>query len=455
MNISRFAGPHAHPFLGIFPSLVQDPLRFLTQCQKFPDVAWLRYGIVADIFQRRWQSHGCLLNNPKDITHVLSSNYENYPKFAIPPSEAQVFQSGILHSQEPLHRQRRLLLQACFQSKHFGRFGKIIVEETVRQSEEISHGAVVNVSEFMTRLTLAIIGRVLFSKNISQVAPQLSQAITVIQHQIVLQYRYMTALFMPLWVPTARHRSYWNALTTLDQWISHEIMTRRRSHQDQQDVLAHLLEVQTEDGLNLNDNAIRDELMTLFLAGHETTANATAWLWYQLTQNSEIEGAVRDELSNVLHGRLPTTADMPQLPYCKSVFQEVLRLFPPAYMLHLRKALGADELPSGTNLTEGTELWISPYATQRHPQLFLNPGHFDPLRFQTQTGDKKPSPGYFPFGMGPRRCLGENFAMLEGILIMATLLSLMKIKSLPAQDIQPDPLFTLRMKQPFFVRVVK
>ena len=454
MNDGAF-GPPAHPLLGILPDFQEDPLRFLAQCQRFPNVAWLRYGVVGDIFQRRWKSSGCLLNDPNDIHHVLSSNSHHYVKTGIPPSEHRVFQKGLLHSDAPLHRQRRHMLLPCFHPQHFDRFGRIIVQETVRWVEGLPHGEVVEITQAMTQLTLRIIGRVLLGRDVSRDAGALSHAITVAQHRIAIQYRSLGALLLPLWVPTPSNRSFSQALTTLDAWVMGEIQTRRRSGRVQDDVLSHLLDAKTEEGAPLPDDAIRDELMTLFLAGHETTANALAWLWYVFTRHPDVETCVHDELWTVLKGRLPTSADVPQLRYCKSVFQEVLRVYPPAWILHLRKALQPDALPSGTHISKGTEIWISPFVTQRNPRLFSHPDRFDPHRFHSREGKRNPHAGFLPFGAGPRRCVGEGFAMLEATLIMATVLTLLKIEALPNHDIRPDPLMTLRMNGAFVVKAMK
>lgn len=443
-----------HPLLGVFPAFQEDPLQFLLQSQQSSEVTWLRYGIVADVLQRQWQSHGCLLNNPEDIQHVLSSRQRNYHKTGIPPSEQCVFQNGVLHSEGLQHRTRRQLVQSCFHPKNFGQFGTIIVEYTVKRCEGLNHEEIIDISQFMTKLTLTIIGRVLVGKDISHDAPEISQAITVAQQHIALQYRSFTALLLPLWVPTATHRAFDQAVSTLNTWIMKEILTRRKSDPGKPDVLSHLMEAKTEEGVPLTDHEIRDELITLFLAGHETTANALSWLWYRLVQHQEIASNVDHELGEVLQGRLPLASDVPHLPYCKSVFQEVLRLYPPAWLLHLRKAIDSDVLPSGSSIAKGTEMWVSPYATQRNPHVFPNPGHFDPLRFHNSQRERNLQAGFLPFGAGPRRCLGEGFAMMEAILILATIRSLIKFEAISNQQTTPDPLMTLRMKDRFLVKVM-
>ncbi|MBH0208507.1 MAG: cytochrome P450, partial [Nitrospira sp.] len=226
------------------------------------------------------------------------------------------------------------------------------------------------------------------------------------------------------------------------------IRDRRRSAEHRDDVLSLLLAAKDDHGHPLSEKEIRDEVMTFLLAGHETTANALTWTWLLLSQNPSVLERLVAELKNVLGDRPPDAADLPRLPYLKMIWDESLRLYPPAWSLHGRLAQKEDRLPSGATLSPGSWAFISPWNLHRNPRWFPEPARFDPERFSHEATRARPAYAYIPFGAGGRRCLGESFAELEGLLILATIASAVRLDLLDKQTIHPEPGMTLHPRDP-------
>jgi cytochrome P450 len=237
--------------------------------------------------------------------------------------------------------------------------------------------------------------------------------------------------------------------TTIRRFIGDRRATPCQAH----DVLSLLLTATDETGQPLRDDEIRNELVTFLLAGHETTANALTWTWLLLSQWPTVYDRLCHELETVLAGRLPTAADVPRLRYTKMVWEESLRLYPPAWMLHTRLSRSDDRLPSGVVLPPGARVFLSPWSLHRNPRWFPDPDRFDPDRFSDKAKQTRPSFSYIPFGGGGRRCLGESFAELEGLLVLATLASKVRLSLIEGQTILPAPLMTLRPQIPVHMTV--
>jgi cytochrome P450 len=256
-----------------------------------------------------------------------------------------------------------------------------------------------------------------------------------------------------LWVPTTQHREFARSQQFLDERIKIFIQDRRATQHECQDVLALLLAAVDEAGQPLSDKEIRDELMTFLLAGHDTTANALTWTWFLLSQFRTVRERLIQEIDTVLEGRLPTAADLPRLAYTKMLWDEALRLYPSAWLLHSRLSRAEDRLPSGVLLPAGSAVFQSPWSMHRNSRWFPDPNRFDPDRFSPEAKQMRPAFSYFPFGGGGRRCLGESFAELEGLLIVATLASKVRLRLVEGQTILPDPLMTLRPNVPVHMTV--
>ena len=284
-------------------------------------------------------------------------------------------------------------------------------------------------------------------------ATQVAEAVTVGQHFITKQYNSLLAWITPLWVPTAQHREFARSRQFLDERINSFIQDRRTTQHECQDVLALLLAAVDEAGQPLSDQEIRDELMTFLLAGHDTTANALTWTWFLLSRFRTVRERLIQEVETILEGRLPIAPDLPRLVYTKMVWDEALRLYPPAWLLHSRVSHAEDRLPSGVLLPAGSTVFQSPWSIHRNARWFPDPNRFDPDRFSPEAKQARQAFSYFPFGGGGRRCPGESFAELEGLLILATLASQVRLRLVEGQTILPDPLMTLQPKVPVYMTV--
>ncbi len=249
--------------------------------------------------------------------------------------------------------------------------------------------------------------------------------------------------FPPLSVPTPRNLRMQRTIHTLDQLVYRMIAERRSRETERDDLLSMLLSAQDEEtGQGMNDRQVRDEVMTLLLAGHETTANTLTWTWYLLSQSPEVERRLHAELNEVLDGRVPTVADLPELKYTRMVIEEALRLYPPTPLLS-RKAIAGDEV-QGYPIAANSMIMISPYAVHRHPALWEEPERFDPERFTPERAAARSAYAYFPFGGGPRICIGNNFAMMEAQLILSTVAQRYQLRLIPGHPVEPQMVVTLR-----------
>lgn len=447
------SGPPVSRWWGCFPELRRDTLGFLLRCHAYGDVVKLPMGLVLELFLRQRDAAMYVLNHPADVRHVLVTNQDNYRKAPVPPVESRIFGQGVLHTEgETHHRQRRLFLP-FFHGNHVTAYTNLITGKAHDIVGQWQDGTTVNIEHEMAHLTLSVIWRLLFGRDVESEAEPIREAIMVGQSLIKLQYDSLLASFTPLWVPTKLHRRFTRGHRSLEAIIHGMIEERRLAPHQNDDVLALLLAARDPEGRPLSDDEIRDELVTFLLAGHETTANALTWTWFLLSQFRSIRERITCELNEVLGDRLPTAADMPRLRYTKMVWEESLRLYPPAWSLHTRVAHAEDRLPSGAALPPRAWVFISPWSLHRNARWFPDPNRFDPERFSEEAKRTRPPFSYIPFGAGGRRCLGESFAELEGLLILATIASKFRLRLVEGQAIQPEPVMTLRPNVPVLMTV--
>jgi cytochrome P450 len=300
----------------------------------------------------------------------------------------------------------------------------------------------------MAHLTLSVIWRLLFGQDVQSDTGLIRDSISAGQRLIKLQYDSLLASLIPLWIPITRHRRFTRGFNVIEETVLQLIRERRHSAEHRDDVLSLLLAATDAHGLPLSEREIRDELITFLLAGHETTANALTWTWLLLSQDQSVWERLVCELNDVLGDRTPDAADLPRLPYLKMIWNESLRLYPPAWSLHTRLAEREDRLPSGAILPPGSWAFISPWNLHRNPRWFPDPARFDPERFSDEATRARPAYTYIPFGAGGRRCLGESFAELEGLLILATIASTVRLGLVAKQVIHPEPGMTLTPRTP-------
>jgi cytochrome P450 len=448
-------GPPVSRWFGFFPEFQRDSLGFLLRCHSYGDVVKLPMGLMAECLFRHSDLAMYFLNHPADVKHVLVTNQQNYMKTQVPPGESRVFGKGMLHTEgETHHRQRRLFLP-FFHGDHVASYAGLITEKAAALATNWHDGATIDIGREMTQITLSVIWRLLFGQDVGSDATQIIEAMMAGHHLVSKQYNSMIAWVTPLWIPTTEHREFSRSQQFLDARIRDLIQNRRMSrHQSQnQDVLSLLLAATDEAGQPLSDKEIRDELVTFLVAGHDTTATALTWTWFLLSQFQTVRTRLAHELETLLGSRLPTAADLPRLVYTKMIWDETLRLYPPAWLLHARKSRDEDRLPSGVFLPTGTRVFQSPWSMHRNARWFPNPSQFDPDRFLPEVKQARPAFSYFPFGGGGRRCVGESFAEMEGLLVLATITSKVRLRLVEGQTILPDPLMTLKPNVPVHMTI--
>ncbi|MEZ4646789.1 MAG: cytochrome P450 [Chloroflexota bacterium] len=398
------------------PGIMRDPLAFLQQ-QAAQHGDFIQYPLnVMTVYH---------ISNPAIIQHVLQTNSKNYSKDTVQYNTlAQITGNGLLTSDGRSWLTHRRLMQPAFHRSRLEQFGETIVNATAamldRWQTHAASGTPIDVDAEMMQVTLEIVGKTLFNIDLRADAPEMTHAVLDMLAYVV--YRAQNPLALPLSVPTARNRRLQAAMAKLDHIIHKAIAFRRASDtsNDQGDMLSMLLAARDEEsGQGLSDDEIRDEMITLLIAGHETVASALTWGWYLLSLHPTVRTRMEAEVDGVLNGRFPTPADLDQLPFTRQIFDETLRLYPPAWLI-TRRALADDEIGRHT-IPARSILILSPYVTHRHPAYWPNPLGFDPERFETAVHKERPRYAYIPFGGGPRLCIGDRFALLEAPLIMAVI----------------------------------
>jgi cytochrome P450 len=317
-------------------------------------------------------------------------------------------------------------------------------EGAVRWRERWQAGSTLDVSTEMPHLTLSIVAKTLFNADVQSEASEIGAAMTTVLEMFRLLLMPFSEYMEKLPLPHVRR--FEKARARLDATIHGLIRERRKSGQDTGDLLSMLLFAQDEekDGAHMTEEQVRDEALTLFLAGHETTANALTWTWYLLSQHPQVEQRLHAEIDTVLQGRAPEMADIPQLRYAEMILAEALRLYPPAWAIG-RKALG-DFTLGDFHIPAGSICILSPFVVQRDPRWFPDPEQFDPERWTPEAREARPKFSYIPFGGGARVCIGERFAWMEGVIVMAAIAQKWRLRLAPDQRVEPLPLITLRVK---------
>jgi cytochrome P450 len=385
-----------------------------------------------------------LVNSPEYVYNVLVANADAFEKAPLLRQHLRpLLGNGLVSSENEFHKRQRQLIAPAFQHHRIATSAEVIAAYAERIQDDWADGTTINIGDEMMRLTLWIVGKTLFGADVLSEAAEMRATLTTIAH--VANDMANTLIRVPASWPTRRNQHFRQAITRLDATIGRIIEQRRQANHDQGDLLSMLLHAQDEDdGSFMTDQQVRDEAITLFIAGHETTAQALTWTWYLLTQHPAVYAQLRTEVDRVLGGRTPTSTDLPALPYTLQVFKEALRLYPPSWVI-LRQAqqsvgVGNYELPRGMRVA------VSPYTLHRRPDDFPHPEEFDPDRFTLQAETHRPRYAYLPFGAGPRVCIGNHFALMEAHLILSALIQRVTFELVPRQQIEPEPLITLRPK---------
>ncbi len=431
------SGPRGHWLLGCMKQIRSDPLGLYSRArQEFGDYVRIRgFAFV----------HYYLLTHPAAVEHILQKNQKNYRKpDVINRSVGMLVGQGLFTSAGDLWLKQRRLMQPVFRRQHLAMLCPLFVTAAEAfLSERLAAGAdrVIDIQNEMTRLTLRIASTTLFSTDISGEADVIGKAYrTAFAH---ISRRMNSPPFFPGWLPTPGNIRFGRARALLNRVVLELIETRRSAERKPEDLLTLLLAAQDEDtGIGMSDQQLRDEALTLLSAGHETVSAALSWTWYLLGQHPQVQQDVYEEVKGLLGGRSPTSEDLPNLPLTRAVFEESMRLYPPAWGLG-RETIAADEI-EGFPLPAKSLIVVCQYVTHRHPEFWKEPEEFRPKRFLPTSSAGQHKFAYFPFGGGSRACIGNNFALMEGMLVLATILQRFRVELLPDQDIVPDPTFTLR-----------
>jgi cytochrome P450 len=410
-----------------------DSIGFLTKCaREFGDIVFFRFlGVPA-----------CFVNRPDYIESVLVTQNNNFVKSKDYRAMRRVLGNGLLLSAGEFWRRQRKLIQPAFHQERIATYADIMTGYTQRMLASWSDGQTLDIHEAMMHLTLGIVAKTLFDADVSREAEEVDVALSILMGKFLRQAG--LALLLPAWVPLPTSHILQHAVGRLDKVIYGIIEQRRASGQMSGDLLSVFLQLQDDEGVGMTDRQLHDEIMTLFLAGHETTANVLSWTWFLLGQYPEVEEKLVEELGRVLGGRVPTPADLPQLVYTDSLLHESMRLYPPVWVIGRRALapfrLGEYELPADTNVL------ISQLIMHKDARYFPEPERFDPDRWNANDPRAASLPrfAYFPFGGGPRVCIGAGFGMMEAALLLATIAQQFRIQIAPGQKVKMQPTVTLR-----------
>ena len=394
--------------------------------------------------------HIVFLNHPDYIREVLVVQNDNFIKERTVQRTKMLLGEGMITAEGAVHRAQRLAAQPAFHRQRIGEYGGVIVEESAQLRDSWKAGERRDIAVDMMHLTLKIVARTLFATDLRDEVYELAAAI----NRIMGLYNFLVMLPAAEWLVHLRPpglAAFVRARKRIDAVVYRMIDAHRRSGRDSGSLLDLMLAASPAND-EASRQALRDQVITIFLAGYETVANALSWTWYLLSENPECEAKLHEEVDRVLAGRLAVAADVPNLRYTETVMAESLRLYPPAWAMgrYARNdfTLGEYYLPARTTVL------ISQFITQRDPRYFPDPLRFDPDRFSAEGKARRTKFTYFPFGAGARQCIGESFAWMEGVLILATLAQKWKLRLDPGHRIEPQPLITLRPKYGMLMEVV-
>ncbi len=442
INAMTPPGPTPLQLLRSLPRIQRNPLRYLGDCaRQFGDLVHFQAGQVSAYF----------VNHPEGARRVLQENNANYSKQTLQYNAlATITGRGLLTNEGPSWLRNRRLMQPAFSRSRLENIYPLVTGSIQPLLEHwqasAKSGQPVDLDRDMLRLTLDVVARALFSFDLSKEAHALTGAVMQALDHIIGRAR--NPLSWPDWFPSGENLRFRRAVSTLDSAIQDMIHQRRALPEMPDDLLTTLLTARDENGQGLDEHQVRDEVITLLIAGHETVASALTWTWYLLSLNAEIRSQMEGEASRVLDGRMPQPADLPRLEITRSIFMEALRLYPPAWLI-TRTSIAEDEI-MGFRIPARALIILSPYTLHRHAQFWSQPEEFNPDRFISENQTRY---SYIPFGGGPHLCIGNNFAMIEAQLILAITSQRFRFNLQPGSRVEAEPLVTLRPKYGLPVQV--
>ena len=414
-------------------SFWRDPPNFLVSlAREHGDVARFRWG----------RSDEYLLNHPDYVHRVLVTEQGSFMKGQALQEAKRMLGEGLLTSEGDLHLRQRRLMQPLFHKRRVEGYGDTMVTFAERVSERWRDGEAIDAQREMTRLTLAIVGRTLFAADVEGEASEIGVALTHALDSIKTLMLPWSAVIEVLPIPAMRRLQH--ARERLDQTIYRLIRERKANGSEGEDLLSFLVSAAQDTGEPMSEEQIRDEAMTLFLVGHETTAATLTWTWFLLAKNPDVEARLHEELDAMLGERPPTVDDLERLRYTEMVLSEAIRLYPPAWLIGRRTLV---DFEAGPYVIPARSIVIlSPYVSHRDARWFPEPNRFDPERWTEEGRASRPRWAYFPFGGGPRTCIGEGFAWTEAKLLLATLARRWRLRAVPGHEVELHPRVTLRPK---------
>jgi cytochrome P450 len=426
------------------PTLALDPASALYAMRRAPLEFFSRLAREhGDFVQFRLGDHEhalYFLNHPDLVREVLVTQDRHFTKWFSVPRIFEVLGEGLFVSEGDFHMRQRRLAQPAFHRERIAAYADEMAALAVQLRERWRAGTTVDISQEMNWLAMMIVARTLFGADVEAEANEIRDALS----EILDQFERST-------LPRADRKDFENAMSRLDAVVYRMIADRRATRSDRGDLLTMLLNARDEEGGGMTDLQVRDEAMTIFLAGHETSANALAWCWYLLGKHPEVERRFHDEVDRALNGQVPTLGDIPRLVFTGCVFSEALRLYPPVWAIgrQARRDLVLGEY----EVAGGAVVIVSPYVTQRDARWFPSPETFEPERWLPEEKAQRPRYSYFPFSAGSRSCLGEMFAGVEGVLALACIGQKWRLRPVLEQKVALQPQLTLRARHGIKVEV--
>jgi cytochrome P450 len=429
----KLSGPKGQFIVGNAQQFNRDSLNFLLAIREHGDIAVGKFGPFPMYF----------FNHPDYLREILVTQASKVSKDRITKQVlSPTLGNGIFLSDGDFWKKQRALMQPVFHAKRIFDYGETITRYTEELITEWQNGATRAVDADMTAVTMRIIAKVLFDCDIHGEESGFSKDIKEILH--IMERRFKTALFNFDWMPTPQNRHMAEVVKRLDTIIQRFIDERRKTGEDKGDLLALLLSAHDENNEFMSDKQVRDEAMTLFGAGHETTAVTMAWVWYVLSQHHDVQAKLHEELDRVLGGRTPNVNDLPNLPYTEMVIKETMRLYPAVFAT---TRIPKEEITIGGHTFKPPEsLILNIWGVHRDARFFPEPDKFDPERFSAEREKDIVKYSYLPFGAGPRVCIGNAFAMMEARLILATVAQRFTLDVAEGLTVEPDRQFTVKPK---------
>ncbi len=387
-----------------------------------------------------------MISDPDLIQEITVKQADKFHKSAdyVNPEKglARFLGSGLVTNDGEFWKRQRKLVAPAFHTKRIEAYAQSMVDATQAMLDRWHGQSALDVDDEMMRATLQIVVKTLFNVDISAEAKRIGDAMTALQEMV--GNNSVIEAFLPSWIPTLQRARSNKAVSDLDEIVYRLITEWRKEGKDNGDLLSMLMLTRDDEGNGMSDKQVRDEAVTLFLAGHDTTANTLNWTWYLLAQNPEIEAKMHHEIDTVLNGNVPTLADLRRLPYSEMVIKESMRLFPPAYFFG---RVAIDDVQLGDfRAAKGTGIGISSYAVHRDARWWDEPEAFRPERFSPENAENIRKYSYIPFGAGPRICIGNSFAMMEAQLMLVMIAQRYQLRLSPGQVVNTNPLLTLKPK---------